>query len=65
MLITVLSLKKIMLKLTKLIILIFFISCTNNSDSVSYYFDSGNGSDLNEGNTIDKPFKTLKKNKRN
>lgn len=61
MLITVLSLKKIMLKLTKLIILIFFISCTNNSDSVSYYFDSGNGSDLNEGNTIDKPFKTLKK----
>ena len=38
-----------------------FISCQTNSKTVNYYFDSVNGNDNNEGISIEKPFKTLKK----
>ena len=39
----------------------FFVSCQNNSNTINYYFDSVNGNDNNEGISIEKPFKTLKK----
>ncbi len=50
-----------MLKVIQFALLIIFFSCKNNSDPVSYYFNSENGSDLNHGTKIEKPFKTLNK----
>jgi len=41
--------------------IILLICCENSTSSVSYYFDSLNGSDLNDGIIINNPFKSLKK----
>ena len=42
-------------------LLLFFISFQNSAISVTYYFDSVNGSDLNQGISSEKPFRTLNK----
>jgi hypothetical protein len=42
-------------------LLLFFISFQNSAISVTYYFDSVNGSDLNQGISSEKPFGTLNK----
>lgn len=42
-------------------LLLFFISSQNSAISVTYYFDSVNGSDLNQGISSEKPFRTLNK----
>ena len=42
-------------------LLLFFISFQNSAISVTYYFDSVNGSDLNQGIYSEKPFRTLYK----
>ena len=42
-------------------LLLFFISSQNSAISATYYFDSVNGSDLNQGISSEKPFRTLNK----
>ena len=42
-------------------LLLFFISFQNSAISVTYYFDSVYGSDLNQGISSEKPFRTLNK----
>ena len=42
-------------------LLLFFISSQNSAISATYYFDSVNGSDFNQGISSEKPFRTLNK----
>ncbi len=42
-------------------LLLFFISSQNSAISATYHFDSVNGSDLNQGISSEKPFRTLNK----
>jgi len=54
--------KKNTTNILKIICLVFlFLSNQTYSKTINYYFDSVNGNDNNEGISIEKPFKTLKK----